>query len=107
MLLNLHNIHYESIFYEKDEEVTTLFQKNDPLVKRLSSVSSVAARSSIEQVDEVDEEKSLEEEVEDEVDEEPEEQVDEEDMENVKTKITEIVNDYFLFVNKKLNFEII
>ena len=102
MLLNLHNVHYESIFYEKDEEVTTLFQKNDPLVQRLSS---------IEQEESKEEEKEVEEEEEKEVEEEEEKEVEEEeveeDLENVKNKITEIVNNYFLFINKKINFEII
>jgi hypothetical protein len=96
MIFNIDPVHFESLVYEKNDEYSFIFTPQDELMQRLFVKGM---RPEI---------KSVTIEVETPVQEREErEEIEEENLDDIKTKITDIVNDYFLFTKKTINFEII
>jgi len=111
MIFNIDPVHFEALAYEKDEEVSFIFNPDNELVNRLF------VREQNRDIDEYEEKNEIIPEItsisintdksSEEIQEIQEIQEYEEDMNDVKNKITDIVNDYFLFAKSDIKFEII
>jgi hypothetical protein len=113
IILNIDPIHYETIFRDQNDVVTFEFSSQDLLIKRLLNRTGLEIRQI--QVEEEEEEEEVEEEEEEEklpsivgISIEPLKVVEEtsEDLDEIKRNIKDIVDDYFLFTNIKINYEI-
>jgi hypothetical protein len=105
MILNIDPKHFEALVYEKDEEISFMFTPEDELMQILfvSDIERPEITSVTVEVETPFQEDPFAIETK-KVDIEPTEM---ENIDDVKSTIKDIVNDYFLFSNNKINFEII
>jgi len=109
MILNIDPKHFEALVYEKNDEISFMFTPQDELMQRLFVTGGATSeiRPEIASVTVEVETPFLEDPFAIETKKADIEPVEMENLDDVKSTITNIVNDYFLFSNKKINFEII